>query len=185
MIWSDFCKRHDIPLCYRDCSIDLLEIGESFKKRSEDWIASPHSMILYGDPGRGKSYFLFCLIRGLFCLGYLPSQVRYINACDLDAKIEENLMLYRSSSTYIDSLADNDFLFIDDFGVESSKEVSERNYYRLLDKRLANNMPTILSTNLSDQEILTNFGSRIESRLRQCEKLLFDGPDLRKPKRNS
>jgi hypothetical protein len=34
---------------------------------------------------------------------------------------------------------------------------------------------------LTDTEILKTFGSRIDSRLKQCVKLVFENEDLRKP----
>ncbi len=188
MSWKDFCENNKIPKSYHDCKLSYLVVpinsqGLDFSKIGFDFIRSPTSLILQGDPGRGKSHFMFCLIHALLEVRRCHiSQVRFFNAEDLDNRISDEIKKFGSPSYFLNGLLDPTFLFIDDFGVEGSKERAERNYYTILDKRLANDLTTILSTNLNDSEILSIFGSRIDSRLKQCVKLVFDGPDLRKPR---
>ncbi len=189
MSWKEFCERGAVPKNYKDCSLEnLTKLTNSqstdFFKAALAFINDPIPLILQGDPGRGKTYFMFSLIRGVFELRRAHSSfIRFMNAQDLDERVASEIKTYGSASHFISTLCDSQVLMIDDFGVEGSKERAERNYYSLLDKRLSNDMPMVISTNLSDEEILRIFGSRIDSRLKQCVKLVFDGPDLRKPKR--
>lgn len=189
MSWKEFCESGACPRNYQNCSLEDLTVltnseSTNFFKAAYSFINSPVPLILQGDPGRGKTYFMYCLIRGIFDMRRLHrSYIRFMNAQDLDERVAQEIKTYGSASYFISTLCDSDLLMIDDFGVESSKERAERNYYSLLDKRLANDRPMVISTNLTDEEILKIFGSRIDSRLKQCVKLVFDGPDLRKPKR--
>jgi DNA replication protein DnaC len=187
MTWNQFCSLYDIQRDYHACCIDQISnISNSenfdFLGFTNKFLKRPVSLLLQGSPGRGKTYFLFSLISALIeTRGFPLHALRYFNADDLDMKINEQIREYGSASFFIKSLADADFLFIDDMGVESSREKAERNYYTILDKRLSNGKTTVLSTNLNDEEILKIFGSRIQSRLKQCVKLIFDGQDLRQP----
>lgn len=189
MTWKNFCLRKNVPKIYESCCIQNMDIpnnfdGVNFKKAALDFSKRPGSLLLQGDPGRGKTYFMFALIHSLFEItGYRDHEVRLMNADDLDREAEDQMTRFRSCTDFLRSLSEVEILFIDDFGVETSKEKGERNYYSLLDKRLSNQRPTVISTNLTDEEVLRIFGSRIDSRLKQCLKLVFDGPDLREKKR--
>ncbi len=180
-VWHEFCKNAAVPKKYRDASLkklcsestpDGIEIAKSFTAR-------PFSMLMMGDAGRGKTYYLYAIIKALLLRGLPLGFVRFINAADLQNKIDEEVGLQRCGNGIISSLCDTEILFLDDFGVERSGDVAERNYYTLLDKRLSNDMPTIISTNLTDEEITKVFGIRIFSRLKQCLTVNFSGPDLR------
>ena len=186
--WEEFCRLHEVPKIYKDCSLGMLDIpsnqdGIDFTKSGFSFMKEPVSLILQGDPGRGKTFFMYSLIHALLEVRKMHiSSVRFMNAEDLDQRVTDEIAKFKTASYFLSTLADANILFIDDFGVENSKEKAERNYYAILNKRLANEKTTVLSTNLTDDEILSIFGSRIDSRLKQCVKLVFDGPDLRKPK---
>lgn len=186
MSWKEFCEMNGVPKIYRESSLETLNIPSpttDFKKLLFQFLKEPTSLILQGDPGRGKTFFMYALISELFALRKMPMHwLRYFNADSLDRRIDDEMAKYKSATYFLQGLVETPFLFIDDFGIEGSKEKAERNYYYLLDKRLANDEVTVLSTNLEDGEILQIFGSRIDSRLKQCVKLVFDGPDLRKPR---
>lgn len=176
MIWAQFCQDNKIGAIYKDCKAQNLR---SFRQYAETFVLSPFSMLLTGDAGRGKTYYMLALIRGLLENNWTRSSIRFIRAFDLDEKVEEEVKRSGTANYFVGGLADQKFLFIDDFGVEKSKDRAERNYYQLLDQRLNNLMPTIISTNLKEEEILAVYGTRIDSRLKMCRKLVFTGEDLR------
>lgn len=177
MSWEKFCKLNKVPSKYLNCSIENLK---QFKKEATQFIKNYHSIILMGDSGRGKTYFQYALIHEL-----LEKQevglydLRYINALELETKVDQHINEHRSASGFIYGLCDVFFLFIDDFGIEPTVQRAERNYYTLTDKRLSNNLPTIFATNLTDHEISYTYGSRIHSRMKQCSRINFTGRDWR------
>lgn len=178
--YSRFCQDNKIAKCYHDVNIKNLkplERGIAIK-----FLTSAFPLKLTGEPGTGKTYFMMALIRELLENKRIHrGMLRFINAMDLDERVDEEFKKYGVATYFIQCLKEDYFLFIDDFGIERSKERAERNYYSLLDDRLANQKPTVISTNLNEEEILNNYGARIHSRLKQCIGLQILGPDNRKP----
>lgn len=177
MTWKRFCEINMILPSFYSCSIENLK---QFKQEAKHFLLNPFSMILVGDSGRGKTYFILALIRELLEVRKIPlGEMRYINALELEERVDECMEQFRSSRYFIEGLCSIYFLFIDDFGIEGTIQRAERNYYSLTDKRLGGNKPTVFSTNLTDEEILETYGMRIDSRLKRCKRLNFNGPDLR------
>lgn len=177
MTWERFCENYKLPKKYRDCSVD--DIGE--KQELLDFlIKQPTSVLLKGEPGRGKTHFLFSLIKGLFQKRNLEEwHIRFFTGVDLEETMRELTRSYNTANAFVDNLADVPLLFIDDFGVCSIKEEAELHYYKLLDLRLNNGLATVISTNLSNDDTEKLFGKRISSRLTYCLHIPFEGPDLR------
>lgn len=179
MSWQEFCDVQKVPKKFRKCCLEhIVDKNEIIK----GFLKSPtESLILYGEPGRGKTYFLYSMIHSLLEKSKCPRHyIRFFSGVDLEDRIRREVGEFKSCSCFIDTLVESEFLFIDDFGVASMSSEAERHYYRLLDLRLNNEMPTVISTNLDDAEILKMFGKRIQSRLKFCTRINFDGEDLRK-----
>lgn len=178
MSWSRFREIFNVSQSYCDASIKNLEHHQMMAKQ---FLGKPCSMLLVGPPGTGKTYFMFSLINTI--LEKKPeylSQVLFINGKHLSEMLDEEHKAYGTCRDVVRKMVDPKYLFIDDFGVEGKSDRIERNYYDICDKRLADHRITIFSTNLADQEIKEVFGVRIDSRLKQCMKVVFDGKDQRK-----
>lgn len=179
MSFLRFCQDNKIAKCYHDCSLKNLK---ALQPIAEKFIDQAFPLKLYGDPGTGKTYFMLTLVKELLENKRIHrGMLRFINAMDLDDRVDEEFKRCGAAHYFIQSLKDDYYLFIDDFGIEKSKDRAERNYYSLLDDRLANQKPTIISTNLKEEEVLNIYGARIHSRLKQCITLHIKGEDQRKP----
>lgn len=179
MAFLKYCQDTKIPKCYFDCNIKNLK---SLQPIAEKFLETSFPLMLYGEPGTGKTYFMLCLIREILeTQGYKRDYFRFISAMDLDDRITYDFKTFGSAKYFIEQLIDEHFLFIDDFGIEKSKDQAERNYYQVLDNRLGNQKTTLISTNLKEEEVLNIYGARIHSRLKQCITLHFKGEDYRKP----
>ena len=76
-----------------------------------------------------------------------------------------------------------DLLIIDDLGAEMSNTFTVGVLYNLLNTRIVAGLPTIISTNLSPDEIRTRYTDRVASRLFGEFRLLrFEGRDIRMQK---
>lgn len=182
MSWNEFLKFSNTPKRYHNPTKDTPLADKDAYRRIDYWLSMnpARSLVLTGDPGRGKTYAMYYIIKNLL-EKYHISFTRFARALDIDQKILADIKEWGSASHYIQCLCEVEFLFIDDFGMESGTERMERNYYDLLDRRVSNEVPTILSTNLKPEEFEKNFGGRIASRLQEFMKISFKGQDLRRP----
>ena len=77
-----------------------------------------------------------------------------------------------------------DLMILDDLGTEMITSLSVSALYTLLNTRLVAGRRTILSTNLSDEELQKKYSPQICSRLAgEFQKLPFLGQDIRRLKK--
>lgn len=146
------------------------------------WLAeSPRNfLILLGSPGTGKTYFCSAMLERL------PKNVRFVRAYnekDLLRRIRQSFSDPSSGDyiTYLQSMIDDDLIIIDDFGCSGHTDWREEILFEAIDYRYSKKMPTIITSNLTREEIFSTYGKRIGSRLFSKENLVinFDDFDLR------
>ena len=77
-------------------------------------------------------------------------------------------------------------MILDDLGTEMTTSFTVSALYQLVNTRLSGNRQTIISTNLSDEEIQRRYGGQIASRLAgEYELLTFAGSDIRRIRKES
>lgn len=115
---------------------------------------------IMGASGSGKTFLMECMANELVSSGHV---VTFKTAFELN----ELARLYHMGKSYeFADLLKTDVLFIDDLGTEPIiKNVTKEYLYNLINVRQMNNLPTIISTNLSDKDILSRYDERIFSRL--------------------
>ena len=76
-----------------------------------------------------------------------------------------------------------DLLIIDDLGAEVSNQFTVSTIYNVLNSRISTGLPTVISTNLNQNELNSRYWDRITSRiLGEFRPLVFSGSDVRKLK---
>lgn len=79
----------------------------------------------------------------------------------------------------LDSFQKAGLLLLDDLGAGLSSNWSEDNLYRLIDYRWSHKLPSIVTTNMTGEQITTKLDERVVSRLRDSVQVAFSGPDRR------
>ena len=83
----------------------------------------------------------------------------------------------------LDLMLECDLLILDDLGAEFATTFTGAVVYQLLNTRLNKRLSTIISTNLSLQELLKLYGERVFSRIiGSYVPLFFVGQDIRQKK---
>jgi DNA replication protein DnaC len=115
---------------------------------------------IVGGAGSGKTFLLECVANELIKKGVVVS---YKTAFE----INELARLYHMGKSFDFSDCLNvDVLLIDDLGTEPVlKNVTKEYLYNLINTRQINNKATLISTNLSLENILDRYDERIFSRL--------------------
>ena len=144
--------------------------------------ATSKSVLLMGGTGLGKTHLSSAVARGIIEKGY---DVFYTGAIDLFSSFEiERFKSYSNEpNPIIERYFESDLLIIDDLGTEMINQFSVSTLYNLVNDRLSRKKPTIISTNLSKDDIPKKYTDRITSRLlgeyRVCT---FMGTDVRAQK---
>ena len=139
-------------------------------------------LLLMGKSGLGKTFLMQCVARRVAERGHLPTSVS----------------AYRFFETARQAYLDNDgaklaplmeaeLLLIDDLGTEPlMNNVTVTQLFNLLNERQMSGRHTILSTNLSMNELLERYTERVTSRLLDkgvCLRVGFVGGDVRRARR--
>ncbi|MBQ7464305.1 MAG: ATP-binding protein [Lachnospiraceae bacterium] len=144
------------------------------------------NMLFYGNVGSGKTFITNCIAERLISEGY---SVIYLTALRLFELL--NGHVFRRNGSVFDedsynSLFDCSLLIIDDLGTEvmNSATVTAAELFQILNERDNARKPTIISSNLSLEQLKDNYSERSFSRiLGGYELIRFTGEDIRLKKR--
>lgn len=157
-------------------STAAMKYVENFPKMLE----SGKGLLFYGDVGTGKTFYAACIVnalidRGVPCL--MTNFARLVNTIS---------GMYAGKQEYIDGLNRFDLLVIDDLASERDTEYMNEIVQHIIDSRYRSGLPTIITTNLSIDEIKNPADirrSRTYSRLLEmCLPVAVEGKDHRRKK---
>lgn len=137
------------------------------------------SLLLYGHTGLGKTHLSLAIAGKAVEDGY---GVIYSSAQNLFNKLEKE-KFGRSDGNTEENILDCDLLIIDDLGTEFTTQFTISALYNIVNSRELEGKPTIISTNLTPEQLLSTYSERIASRILNNYTLLrFDGTDIRQIK---
>ncbi|OGO86497.1 MAG: hypothetical protein A2Y22_01210 [Clostridiales bacterium GWD2_32_59] len=146
------------------------------------------NLLFYGTPGTGKTYLCNCIAKDLLDKGI---SVLYLTAFELfelfaDDKFNKNKEDAEERTSYIDSVFKVDLLIIDDLGTEWLTTLSSAELFNCINTRYLNRKSTVISTNLTIENLQKAYSDRIFSRLLGNYKPLeFYGRDIRQIKKRT
>lgn len=170
MSWELFCKNNRVPPVFQEASLEnLLNDGDNQKKEAiKEWIKTPHSLIITGQTGRGKTAFMYTLIREALKVHHIWD-FRFEKAKSMDDKMLQLIHNFGTCAELTRKLFDVKYLFLDDLGTERLTERAERELCFVLDQRYDFGYKTVITTNLSYTDMEKVYGQRIFSRLGDAE----------------
>lgn len=152
--------------------------ASNFTKAKEDNLG----LMLYGEPGNGKTHAVSCIANYLMLRG-IPTICVSINK--MLERIKETYSSYgkEGEETVLKSLSNADLLIIDDLGTEQKNEWSAAKIYNIMDSRYRNGLPTIITTNINLKDLENMYQKRAYDRLMEmCTPVLSDGKSIRAQK---
>ena len=172
--------KYSVPKKFAEVTLENCDKQpESFREYAKVWAKNPESVILIGPVGRGKTQFAFAMIREMFLRCNRVIWPRYYTSPEMDSLLLEAVKSDCGDKFRIQDLGEQDLLFIDDFGRETNSERIKRQYFEIINLRYTKQLPTIISTNLSLEEIGRRMSEAISSRFQEWQILEFGGTDLR------
>lgn len=140
------------------------------------------NLLMSGPPGLGKTFLSACIARAVSEHGY---SVVYDTAGNIFAQFEAKKFM-RDSADGQDARDETrrylncDLLIVDDLGSELTTQFTQSALYELINTRLVAERHTVISTNLSLEEIARRYNPQIASRIEgEYHVLHFFGDDIR------
>lgn len=159
---------------------------EACKKFVKNFKSDYHNLFFYGTVGTGKSFLSSCVAKELLDAGEL---VLYFSSTQLFDVLSKSVF-ERDSKEASDGIYDDiyscDLLIIDDLGTELVNTFVNSQLFSCLNNRNLRKKSTIISTNLSLEELRDRYSDRIFSRITSnYDVFKLTGPDIRMKKRRA
>lgn len=169
-----------IPPLYQDT--DAARLNAPWHKQALAWAYGPKGLVLHGGTGTGKSRVAFLLLKrehlvGRACAAY--SHAEFVSEATRASRD------FRSGELWIGMVKSLDLLLIDDLGkmrlTTASGDTSSASgiLFDLIDNRIKNKMPTIITTNNVGDKFEAEWGDHGRALVRRfrefCETIQFKG----------
>jgi len=159
---------------------------ETCKKFTENFDKTFENILLCGTVGIGKTFLSNCIAKEILDQGH---SVLYLSAFQLFDLMAKNS--FSGNSPKEDSVAkqyphifESDLLIIDDLGTELANSFTMTGFFLVINERILRKKSTLISTNLSPEEILTTYTERCASRIISNYTMLkLSGSDIRLKKK--
>jgi len=152
-----------------------LATARDFVNHFED---NDDNLFISGETGTGKTFLCNCIARASLDRGF---SVIYLSAAKLFDILAAGMFSGNDQQrSYAGELYSCDLLIIDDLGTEYANSFTQPAFFNCINERLMRKVHTIISTNLSIQQIRSDYSERIFSRI--AEKYTFIklfGEDIR------
>jgi DNA replication protein DnaC len=178
----------DIPHAYRECCFDNYKGNDKLIKDLQNIIPTLDGLVLRGNTGCGKTHLALAIAKQIPTRdrqqcgwSWTPGTV-FTTAPELLLKIRSAFRddAKESEEQLINYYSGCELLILDDLGSEKTSEFAVTTLYVIIDRRIRDCRKTIITTNMSQQEIEQTFGARIASRLSGMVNIKINMPDYRK-----
>ena len=151
---------------------------QTCKRYAQTFSEKSPNLLFSGDTGLGKTFLSACIARTVADSGH---SVVYESAGHLFSKLER--AKFEGSEEARQEAAKYtacDLLIVDDLGTEMPGQFTTAALYTLVNDRLLEHKPTIISTNLTVEDLSRRYSAQIVSRLRGSYlRVPFLGDDIR------
>ena len=151
---------------------------QTCKRYAQNFTEKSPNLLFSGDTGLGKTFLSACIARTVADNGY---SVVYESAGHLFAKLERaKFSGDENARRECEKYNACDLMIVDDLGTEMPGQFVTAALYTLINDRLLERRPTIISTNLTVEDLGKRYSSQILSRLRgNFQRVPFLGDDIR------
>lgn len=168
---------------YFGATLESIKGYDAIVRDAREWAKNPTgNLFLSGGTGRGKTHLAVAILREQIRAGHSNMLFRYIPDLILELKntFDSGAETHITERDIIDRYSEYRLLVLDDLGVEKSTEYAVATLETIVDKRLRNMFPTIVTSNLTIGEVETEISPRLASRLASGKVWRMEGKDWRR-----
>lgn len=156
---------------------DIMKLNLDRAKKFVASFPNGESLLFIGGTGLGKTFLANCIAEKIIAEGYLAVYHRHIG---LEILLSDQMSFQKSedSVSKYRLLTEADLLIIDDLYTPRYENLAAA-LFEIIDIRQANRKSTVITTNLTSEEIALHFGERFHSRLKLYTAYKFFGNDMR------
>lgn len=161
-------------------------VFDTCRRFAEGFSPSSQSLLLQGGTGLGKTYLSACIARVVsqrgfsVCYDGAAAALEYFER----AKFARDTAEGEAAAERVRRMQECDLMILDDLGTEMPTPMAQSALYALINTRLVNKKKTIISTNLTDTELMRRYSAQTASRiLGEFVQLPFKGQDIRRMKK--
>lgn len=160
---------------------NIKKVVSSCKEYIDNFDSTYSNLLLYGNAGVGKTFLANCIAKELLDRSHTVIYLTAFQLFDILEKNKFNKDQEKSEANeQFEYILDCDLLIIDDLGTELNNSFVTSQLYLCINERHLRKKSTIISTNLSWDNLNTNYSERIFSRIASNYRLLkIVGDDIR------
>ena len=166
-------KKRQLSATLKDIKLPprIIKVAEQFIE------GKIQGLFLTGTVGSGKTYLACAIARELVMQG---KNIRFKSAPEFFEDIRATFNGKGREYEIIERLSKASYLIIDDIGAEKSSDFTLDRLYLVIDHRYSDELPTIITSNLSLNEIKDRIHDRLASRISEmCQTIIMPNKDLR------
>lgn len=177
---TDLLAASGIPEMYAAMTFDTFPAVEGKTEALsalKTWVKHPKNLLIFGENGRGKS-------------GLAVSSTRWLCEHGVGAKFVQVVTLLAqvragfddgSAERLMDSYRSVPVLVLDDIGRARPTPWVAEQLPALIEERRVTNRPTVITTDVGSDWLLSAYGPALVSRLREYQRVKVGGAELRRP----
>lgn len=164
----------------------MRKVSDACRRYADNFSRASTNLLFQGGTGLGKTYLSACIARVVAERGFSVCYDTAAAALDNyeKAKFNRDTEEGEAAAVRIKRMESCDLMILDDLGTEMPTPMGQSALYTLINNRLVNGKKTIVSTNLTNEELNKRYTPQIASRiLGEFQCLPFVGTDIRRLKR--
>ncbi len=147
---------------------------------------SSGNLLMFGSTGLGKTFLSSCIAKAVSEKGFSVAYDTAIHVFSSFESVKFNAEDSEQAAINLTKYRSADLLILDDLGTEMPSAFNTSCLYDLLNRRLMQHKPMIISTNLTPADIAKRYTAPIYSRIMgEFYQMWFVGTDIRMLKRKS
>lgn len=192
LLWQEAIQEARIPPRFREKSLsnfrptdarhkEIVQFAENFIKtfRVDAPSQRTKGLLLQGKEGTGKTHVAVSILKEILRKGY---RGLYWNVPELFLELRRTMSPGAdiTEGAILDEATEVDLLVLDDLGAEKASDYVMDRLYVLVNGRYENDLPTLITTNRTLEELRSQIGPRIVSRISEmCMRIEFPPGDYR------